>query len=640
MNHTRKILFAICLIALLGAALLWWSGHQSARHALKIAALELAPDKTVPLAMSPLKPETPEGLRYFCDQRELVDAAPFGSNLALVSPGAVFVVSREGERIAEWNALNGLSGEPRRVVGWGEDAAVATSDGLLLLTGGDAYLYRAGFASIDDVRDVAARDDELLLATGNGIHTFARGAAQYGRHQLAEGGALPGIALIEALPDATAIGVSDTGELYSLAFDRLVKEEAPAVPGDYPPTLLEEFNGELYLGFGPALYRRGADGRFVELETPVIATALAALETPAGTTLLAATHGSGIATLAGDGVPPPFLREGKGSLPLVSALITDGRELFAATGEGLMRFNGGWEELDGWVESPLPGNHVSALHLTEDGELYAGAFIGGLTRYSESMRPVREYRERFFGQVNHVAPLGEERLAVSTTSGAALMSGGESYLRLTEADGLIGRNVAFVAPYMSDEFLCTAKGVSLRREGRIESWYALHGLVNNHAYCAAGFNGRMYVGTLGGISVFDNGRFTHSYTVGDSELRSEWVSALIVSGDYLYVGTYGGGLCRIDGQGELMHLKLDPDEFVVNPNALAAEGDRLLIGTLKLGLLVYDTRTGETLESRLPLPSANVTSLATDGSRYYIGTERGLLLADRERLEESIDEEI
>jgi ligand-binding sensor domain-containing protein len=99
------------------------------------------------------------------------------------------------------------------------------------------------------------------------------------------------------------------------------------------------------------------------------------------------------------------------------------------------------------------------------------------------------------------------------------------------------------------------------------------------------------------------------------------VQALETSGDVLYAGTLGDGLLALrDGTWETVSDGGYPGRFV---NCLAADGDRLLVGTMNLGLLVLDIPTGrfESLAALQPSFTArNVTTVLADRGRVWVGT--------------------
>lgn len=68
-----------------------------------------------------------------------------------------------------------------------------------------------------------------------------------------------------------------------------------------------------------------------------------------------------------------------------------------------------------------------------------------------------------------------------------------------------------------------------------------------------------------------------------------------------------------------------PNGVVINPNAMAASGDRVYAGSLDRGLWLFDRATGRWTGTTLGLPSRNVTALAVGGGYLYVGTDNGLV---------------
>ncbi len=84
---------------------------------------------------------------------------------------------------------------------------------------------------------------------------------------------------------------------------------------------------------------------------------------------------------------------------------------------------------------------------------------------------------------------------------------------------------------------------------------------------------RVYLGTLGGISVLEEGRIAFSWNTANSRLAANWVNALAVLDSKLFVGTYGGGIQSVDADGQWTDYGEAIGRFEVNPNAMAVDAD-------------------------------------------------------------------
>jgi ligand-binding sensor domain-containing protein len=123
-----------------------------------------------------------------------------------------------------------------------------------------------------------------------------------------------------------------------------------------------------------------------------------------------------------------------------------------------------------------------------------------------------------------------------------------------------------------------------------------------------------------------------NYTVANSDLKANWITALARVGDEWFVGSYGGGIFRLDATGRCQRFSDATESFVVNPNAMLATGQRVYAGTLERGLYVYDRSLGRWSDVVVGLPSPNVTALAVHNGYLYIGTDNGLIRIPEQNL--------
>jgi hypothetical protein len=155
--------------------------------------------------------------------------------------------------------------------------------------------------------------------------------------------------------------------------------------------------------------------------------------------------------------------------------------------------------------------------------------------------------------------------------------------------------------------------------------YAFHGLVNNHVYALGASGGDLLAGTLGGISTLQAGVVRASYTTANSALTHNWITAIARVGDEWFVGTYGGGVFRLDDRGAWRSFAEATGAIEINPNAIEVTESHVFAGTLSKGLLVYDRRRLRWTTTREGLPSMNVTALAAHGGVLYVGTDNGIV---------------
>jgi hypothetical protein len=173
--------------------------------------------------------------------------------------------------------------------------------------------------------------------------------------------------------------------------------------------------------------------------------------------------------------------------------------------------------------------------------------------------------------------------------------------------------------------IANAAGLTLMDGSDVQSLYAFQGLVNNHVYTLGATGERLLAGTLGGLSIIENGLVRANFTTANSGLKHGWISALAPLGDDWLVGTYGAGVMRLGPSWEWTPYRDMPAETVINSNAMISMGRRALAGTLNRGLLTFDADAGRWTAVTRGLPSLSVTAIAADGSTLYLGTDNGLV---------------
>jgi len=131
--------------------------------------------------------------------------------------------------------------------------------------------------------------------------------------------------------------------------------------------------------------------------------------------------------------------------------------------------------------------------------------------------------------------------------------------------------------------IATPAGLTIVDAAGTRSLNAFHGLVNNHVYAIASEGRTILAGTLGGLSVLEDGVVKASYTTSNSRLKHHWITALGRVGDDWFAGTYGAGVLRLDAMGQWRSFPEASDAFVVNPNAMLVTESRVYAGTLDRG---------------------------------------------------------
>jgi hypothetical protein len=303
-----------------------------------------------------------------------------------------------------------------------------------------------------------------------------------------------------------------------------------------------------------------------------------------------------------------------------------------ADGQLLRRDATSWNPALPPVSTTLTDRNISALAFAPDGTLYVGFFDRGLDLLSPE-GTVRHLEDDHLFCINRLAldPV-RQTVAAATADGLVLFdSQGNPQQTLTRRDGLIADHVSDIAFTPTGTALATPAGITFLGPAGAESLYAFQGLVNNHVYALASRPGstQLLAGTLGGLSILQSDAVQRSFTVSNSSLKHNWITALLpTANNTTLVGTYGAGLETLDSSGRFTPIELPagtPRDLIINPNALYATPTHLFAGTLANGLLIYSDATGQWSNITTGLPSLNITAFAARAGELYIGTENGLV---------------
>ncbi len=267
----------------------------------------------------------------------------------------------------------------------------------------------------------------------------------------------------------------------------------------------------------------------------------------------------------------------------------------------------------------LTDGNIAALAVEPGGRLWVGYFDRGLDLIDGTTSTHIEDEHLFC--INRIVPTRDGAI-VATANGLVFADrAGKPRQVLGRRDGLLADHVTDVLVERGQIAAATPAGVTFLGPSGPESLYAFHGLVNNHVYSLASYNGQWIAGTLGGASFIDGRVVRASYTTANSPLRHNWISALTTAGDRLYAGTYGAGVYVFDG------IRWEPSSpsFEVNPNAMVSTEAAVYAGTLGQGLAIFDRSSGRWTFDTAGLPSLNVTALAAQAGQLWIGTGNGLV---------------
>jgi ligand-binding sensor domain-containing protein len=375
-------------------------------------------------------------------------------------------------------------------------------------------------------------------------------------------------------------------------------------------------------------------GRFSRVLAPgVLSTALLATTTQ----LYVGSEDQGVIVIPLEGRRPNPNLGPTSELAEVHQLFASGDRVFAVARDGLYRMDAhafGWQRVLQAGRAILTDRNVSALATDASGRLWVGYFDRGLDLLPADNSPARHVEDEHVFCVNRILLDAKNgAIDVATANGLVRFDGsGSEQQVLTRADGLIADHVTDVVAYRDGLALATPAGLTFLDATGGRSMYAFHGLVSNHVYALGVSGDELMAGTLGGLSLLNKGDVAANFTTASSNLKHNWITAVVRVGPEWMVGTYGAGVVGLDSSGRFHSYEVGSGQFEVNPNAMLVTQSYVLVGTLGAGLYLYDRRSGRWSVIHEGLPSLNVTALAAANGYIYIGTDNGLARIPEQKL--------
>ena len=627
LRHRRVTATAAIALVSIPAFLAW-----ETRHAIRQARDRTESTSSIRATIRPLDRPLPPDVETVGAQSVFRDAALFHGRLYVGGPQGLVEYDANGAVVRRFRT--GLELPPSGIVGLAVGALAAAAEPELLIA-----TAAEGLLTFDGRRLLHVRPDRpdqrkltamLPLASGRLLlGTAAFGLLVFDGRRLTP--AHPELAnvAVTALAGTDAdvwIGTLDQGVWHWRAggVDRFDERHALpdarvlsiAVDGDhtYVGTALgvAEFDGSRYVRtLGPGLFARAVA---VRNDTLLIGT----LDGTFAEIPLGARSSRGARPILHD-APAPIQR-----------FVDAGGMLYALAEDALYSIDdrtSGLRRVVAADEGRMTDRDVSALALDAAGRLWVGYFDRGLDILgAQGERALHVENDHVFCVNRIVHDTAGDVTAVATANGLVLFdSSGRPKQVLGRAEGLIADHVTDLVLNAGGMTVATSAGLTFIDGQGSRSLYAFHGLVNNHVYALGAAGSEVLAGTLGGVSMLDHGVVHASYTTANSALTHNWITAVARVDDEWFVGTYGGGLFRLDAKGRWQRFADLPGPIEINPNAMAVTRTHVFAGTLTRGLLAFDRQAQRWTTIESGLPSMNVTALAADRDHLYVGTDNGLV---------------
>jgi ligand-binding sensor domain-containing protein len=321
-------------------------------------------------------------------------------------------------------------------------------------------------------------------------------------------------------------------------------------------------------------------------------------------------------------------------------LATVDRDLWLLSNDGVYRAVADEDRGDairfsrwGDLRQTLTSNLISALSVDAQGRLWAGTFRNGIDVLGPAGTLAAHLESESVREINSLVEdaASHRMLAASSAGLLSFNTNLGTAEHLSAADGLLSNSIMQVTQLSGPNrgldrsmlVLATSKGLSLGEKGKFRAVSTVQGLPSNSLYSVLAHAGKLYVGTLGGLAVLEDGRVYRVFKDTNSKLTPNWVTALCAVGPRVFLGTYGGGVFELTPSGELRPFAPETGRAVVNPNAMWSDGSRLYAGTLE-GTLVFDLNSQQWTRLTNEMPARTVLSITGDEKYVYFGTTAGI----------------
>jgi ligand-binding sensor domain-containing protein len=615
-----------------GGSVLW-----RASRAIRSAREEVRGEHEFQFTVQPLVPAFNPGFEPVSSPQVFAQTARFQDHLYIAGPGGLLEYGPEGPLLHQYAAGAELPASPlvalaaAVLVDSGEpELVIATAEHGLLAFNGRSF--RQILPANTEARAITA-----ILPTPAGHLLFGtkkRGVLAYDGKRITVLHPMLDKVYVTSLAGNESdlwVGTLNRGVLHFHAGQVDAFDEREGLP-DQQVLSLALSRDVAYVGTatGVAVFD---GGRFSHTLAPgVLATALLATSK----TLYVGSEDRGVMAVPLEGRAK--LNPGSGGeLSEVRQLFASGGAVFALGRGGLYRSNArgfGWERVLPDGAAALSDRNISALAADANGQLWVGYFDRGLDLLAFDNSHARHVEDEHVFCVNRIVPDAKTgSVDVATANGLVRFdAAGEQQQILTRSDGLIADHVTDVVPYRDGFALATPAGLTFLDAAGARSMYAFHGLVNNHVYALGVSGDELMAGTLGGLSVLNQGAVRVNYTTTTSNLKHNWITAVVPVGSEWMVGTYGAGVLGLEPSGRFHAYETASGPIEINPNAMLVTRDYVLAGTLGEGLYLYNRQSGRWSVIREGLPSLNVTAFALLNGYIYIGTDNGLVRIPEQKL--------
>ncbi len=597
--------------------------YKSARNSLSEERARLLEKNSVAFKKTRLTPYSPNDVRIWQNFSDTRDFIKYQNSFFAATGGGLAQYSPDGEIVKHYTVLDGLpESDLTALAVFGEKLFIGTrAKGLLEFDGETFTQYEWTDRKAQTVAALLNDNENRLL-----IGTFGGGLLEFGgadfREIKAENKQIKAVNFLSKTDDKLYVGTFDNG-LWIYEKDRWAHFTTLEGLNSNRVVGVAEHNKNLLVAtdFGLSILE---ENKFRTIE---ILPALSGLIKFDSRIFLTRDNGEifnfdkSLSELA----KKNYLTDAR--------FAVAGEKLFLLANGGVFSFDDNKFKAFGDAGNKfLTDNFVSALAIDGRGNLWAGTFRRGIDVLAENGKLLTHLETESIREINFLQASGKG-VSAATTQGLFQIKSDFSYTAFDKTKGL----PTGVVTHISDGVLATARGLVFTGEKTPRILSAVNRLPNNSVYTTLKIGDGVYAGTLSGLAQIEDKKVIRVWQDSNSNLATNWVTALVSANERIFVGTYGGGIFELLSSGEIRSFADEIGKFVVNPNALVTDGKRLYIGTLE-GAKILDLQTQKWINVKKVLPSQTVLSVTADEETIYFGTASGIA-AIRKSYFENVEKE-
>lgn len=214
--------------------------------------------------------------------------------------------------------------------------------------------------------------------------------------------------------------------------------------------------------------------------------------------------------------------------------------LWIATNTGLSRFDG--NTFVNYLEkNGLSENYCTTVFCGRDGRIWVGHQTTGLTIIQgKTITNISEETGLANNEVHDIFQSEDGAIWVATFGGVSIHDE-EGWQTKTTADGLVSNNIHAIAQDSATRIWLGSygTGITILDNGVAKSLHRGHGLINNYVTSLTWIEGKMLIGTLGGVTSWAKNGF--SGIQGTQELSNNQINGVAVgSEEAIWLATFNG----------------------------------------------------------------------------------------------------